>query len=79
MATPENQTREQIDRQRNSSLRQSILRQAFTGQLVPQDPNDEPASVLLERIKVERAAGGDEKASQGRGRRMKADQVKLGV
>lgn len=36
-------------------LRQSILRHAFTGQLVPQDPNDEPASELLKRIATERA------------------------
>lgn len=40
-------------------LRQSILKKAFTGQLVPQDPRDEPASVLLDRIKAER-----EKAAQ---------------
>jgi len=36
------------------ALRQSILRHAFTGQLVPQDPNDEPASELLKRIAAER-------------------------
>ena len=38
-----------------NSLRQSILKKAFSGQLVPQDPNDEPASVLLERIRAEKA------------------------
>ena len=39
---------------RSTALRRSILERAFTGQLVPQDPRDEPASALLERIKVER-------------------------
>lgn len=38
-----------------AALRQSILKVAFCGQLVPQDPNDEPASKLLERIAAERA------------------------
>ena len=36
------------------ALRQSILKKAFTGQLVAQDPRDEPASVLLGRIRTER-------------------------
>ncbi|MBI2504905.1 MAG: restriction endonuclease subunit S [Candidatus Latescibacteria bacterium] len=38
------------------ALRQSILRHAFTGQLVPQDPGDEPAAALLRRIAAEREA-----------------------
>jgi type I restriction enzyme S subunit len=42
--------------QQSEVLRQSILKKAFSGLLVPQDPNDEPASVLLERIKAEKAA-----------------------
>ena len=45
-------------------LRKSILKHAFEGKLVPQDPNDEPASLLLERITTERI-----KESPRRGRR----------
>ncbi len=41
---------------RSAALRRSILEQAFSGKLVPQNPSDEPASVLLERIHAERAA-----------------------
>jgi type I restriction enzyme S subunit len=40
---------------RAARLRQAILKKAFEGKLVPQDPNDEPASVLLERIRAARA------------------------
>ena len=40
----------------STAQRQNILRAAFAGQLVPQDPKDEPASVLLARIRAERAA-----------------------
>jgi len=43
-------------KQRIDALTQSILAKAFRGELVPQDPNDEPASVLLERIRAQRAA-----------------------
>jgi len=40
--------------QQAEALRQSILKKAFSGQLVPQDPHDEPASELLARIKAEK-------------------------
>lgn len=41
--------------QQAEAMRQSILKKAFSGQLVPQNSDDEPASVLLERIKAEKA------------------------
>jgi len=43
-----------LAQERSKSLRRSILADAFAGQLVPQDPDDEPASVLLERIVASR-------------------------
>lgn len=42
--------------QKSQALRQSILKKAFTGRLVPQDPSDESASELLARIRAERTA-----------------------
>ncbi|GAA4012158.1 hypothetical protein GCM10022631_25030 [Deinococcus rubellus] len=47
-------------------LTPALLAKAFRGELVPQDPNDEPASVLLERIRAARATLGD-KPKRGRG------------
>ena len=46
----------EISLKQSTAQRQNILRAAFSGQLVPQDPSDEPASRLLERIRTERAA-----------------------
>jgi type I restriction enzyme, S subunit len=43
-------------RRRSAALRRSILSQAFSGRLTPQDPSYEPASLLLERIAAERVA-----------------------
>jgi type I restriction enzyme S subunit len=45
-----------IAQRRSRALRRSIVACAFRGELVPQDPQEEPASVLLERIAAERAA-----------------------
>ena len=44
----------QCELKRAKSLRQSILKRAFEGKLVPQDSSDEPASFLLEKIKLEK-------------------------
>ena len=46
----------QTELTRSAALRQSILKDAFAGRLVPQDPADEPASILLARIHLETAS-----------------------
>ena len=63
---------------RAERLRQSILKQAFSGQLVPQDPTDEPASVLLEHIKAEREAAREAEAAKPRPRRPRAASSRRG-
>lgn len=54
-----------------SGLRSSILAAAVSGQMSPQDPNDEPASVLLERIAAERISSNGHDSSRNRTRRAK--------
>ena len=51
------------------ALRQSILKKAFSGQLVPQDPSDEPASALLDSIKAERERVTKRRTARKTGRR----------
>ena len=54
--TNQTETTVEANLTRAERLRQSILKQAFSGKLVPQGRNDEPASALLERIRAEREA-----------------------
>ena len=49
---------------RIEALRQSILKQAFSGKLVPQDPNDEPAATLLQRILAKKASHNPDQAKR---------------
>lgn len=58
--------------QQAEALRLSIIKKAFEGKLVPQDPNDEPAEKLLERIRALRQAQG----KQGNGEPKKKEKVK---
>lgn len=48
------------------NLRRSLLASAASGQLVPQDPDDEPADVLVDRIRAERAAAAPKKKTRAR-------------
>lgn len=63
---------------RVDSFRQSLLRSAFTGQLVPQDLTDEPAFVLLQRIRADRASALSRK-SETRSTRRSASYSASGV
>jgi type I restriction enzyme S subunit len=54
------------------TTRQSLMREAFAGRLVPRDPNDEPASALLERIRAARKA----EAKKPRAKRMPKTKTK---
>jgi len=58
---------------RAGATRQSLLREAFAGRLVPQDPNDEPASFLLERIRATCEA----EAQKSKGKRMSKSRAKM--
>ncbi|MCS2609661.1 restriction endonuclease subunit S [Halomonas dongshanensis] len=49
---------------RSAALRQSILKDAFAGKLIAQDPDDEPASELLARIRAERDAAAPKKRTR---------------
>jgi len=58
-------------------LRQSILKWAFEGRLVPQDPTDEPAGRLLERIKEEKVKSEAENEKQKKHKNKKSKQMEL--
>jgi type I restriction enzyme S subunit len=53
-------------------LESAILAKAFKGELMPQHPNDEPASVLLDRIRAERTSPTKAKQKPRRDRRITA-------
>lgn len=65
----------EVELDKSETLRQSILNKAFSGQLVPQDPNDKPADVLLERIRAEKAAKVSSKPATRKKSRSKAQRT----
>jgi len=64
---------------RSERLRQSVLKRAFEGQLVPQDPSDEPAGVLLERIRAERSSAAQAQHSRRKGPGQRGHRVRQGT
>lgn len=64
-----------INLARAERLRQATLEQAFSGRLVPQNPDDEPASVLLERIHTKRATY--ERPKRKKSRKMQTGEVMI--
>ncbi|MFZ4778960.1 MAG: hypothetical protein ACOYM3_26640 [Terrimicrobiaceae bacterium] len=65
--------------QKAEALRQSILKKAFSGELVTQDPSDEPASVLLARIRTDRANVQSATPPKQRGRKPSTKKPKAGL
>ena len=70
----EMETAFEADRRRAERLRQGILKRAFEGRLVPQNPKDESASILLERIRAERAGSSRNSPLKQRALRLKENQ-----
>ena len=60
---------------RAARLRQSILKQAFEGKLVPQDPADEPARVLLDRLRAGHKSEGDVPRDEATSRRHRSGRM----
>jgi type I restriction enzyme S subunit len=61
----------EVGLRRADSLRQAILKRAFEGKLIPQDSNDEPTSVLLERIRAARESINEGKSGKSAHARQK--------
>ena len=74
LQTSDQETAVEYSLKQSAAQRKNILQAAFSGQLVPQDPADEPASVLLARIRAERATRGTGFA-RGRGKQTVAKQT----